>query len=205
MGGGWDQTPMAEVLANLQYDMSRNIATLEALKTSLEERYEEVAQVEKPATESKASSPRPVTDQIFIVHGHTREAESVARLLTQLGLKPIILHEQPNLGMTVIEKFERNADVGFAVVLLTPDDECTGADGKVAQRARQNVILELGYFVGKLGRSRICALKQGDVELPSDIFGLVWTPLDQNGGWRFLLAKELKAAGYPIDFNQLNS
>jgi predicted nucleotide-binding protein len=99
--------------------------------------------------------------RVFIVHGHASEAkESLARFLERVGLEPIILHEQPNSGRTIIEKFEVYADVGFAVVLLTPDDVGAPKDAptELKPRARQNVIAELGYFYGKLSRHRVCAL-----------------------------------------------
>jgi len=86
----------------------------------------------------------------------------VARFLLEVGLEPVILHEQANRGMTVVEKLQANANVGFAVVLLTPDDEGkSSTEGQLKPRARQNVILELGYFVGLLGRDRVCALRKG--------------------------------------------
>jgi len=139
--------------------------------------------------------------KVFIVHGHAEGArEAVARFLEQLGLEPIILHEQPNQGRTVIEKFEAHADVGFAIVLLTPDDEGGPAAGKRRPRARQNVILELGYFIGRLGRAQVCALKAGNLELPSDILGIAWTALDPAGAWKQRLAKELAVAGYHLDW-----
>jgi hypothetical protein len=144
----------------------------------------------------------PMTNKIFIVHGHGGEPrEAVARFLERLGFEPIILHEQANQGKTIIEKFEAHADVGFAVVLLTPDDVGGAAEGKQYRRARQNVILELGYFIGRLTRARVCAMKAGDLELPSDILGIVWTPFDP--GWKQALAKELQAAEYNIDWNEV--
>lgn len=111
----------------------------------------------------------------------------------------------PNKGRTTIEKFEHHADVGFAVVVLTPDDvgKLKDEDSAVLRpRARQNVIMELGYFIGRLTRRGVCALQVGDdIELPSDILGVVWTPFD--AGWKLALAKELKAAGYTIDWSAL--
>jgi predicted nucleotide-binding protein len=129
--------------------------------------------------------------------------ESVARFLEKLGLTPVILHEQPNAGKTVIEKFEAHSDVGFAVVLLTPDDLGGSASSpdKLNHRARQNVILELGYFIGKLGRAKVCALHKGGVEIPSDIHGVLYVPYDAGNGWRLSLASEIKAAGIAVDLN----
>lgn len=146
----------------------------------------------------------PLSNRVFVVHGHDEGArESVARFLEKMDFEAIILHEQANQGRTVIEKVEAHGDVGFAVVLLTPDDEgCT--KGKPSEpRARQNVLLELGYFIGRLGRERVCALKRGEVEVPSDFAGMVWVPMDSSNGWRFSLANELKAAGYTIDLNKV--
>jgi predicted nucleotide-binding protein len=161
-----------------------------------------------PSSSAPDSGPRgPYSTSIFVVHGHDAHArESVARLLEQLGLHAIILHEQPNQGRTIIEKFEDHADVGFAVVLLTGDDQGgpkDSASSALQARARQNVVFELGYFVGRLGRSRVAALYESGVELPSDISGVVYTPLDSAGMWRVKLCQELKAAGYTIDLNKL--
>lgn len=97
----------------------------------------------------------------------------VARFLDQLGFQPIILHEQANQGRTVMEKVEAHGQVDFAVVLLTPDDEGCAKGGTPEPRARQNVLLELGYFLGRLGRDKVCALKRGTVEIPSDFAGVV--------------------------------
>ena len=141
------------------------------------------------------------------MHGHDSLSKTeVARTLEKLGLEAIVLHEQPNEGKTIIEKFERDASqVGFAVVLLTPDDigyPKNKPDSKKA-RARQNVILELGYFCGVLGRSNVCVLFKGDTEMPSDYLGVVYVRMEDSGAWRFNLAKELKQAGVPVDLNNL--
>jgi hypothetical protein len=133
--------------------------------------------------------------KVFIVHGHDDAMrEAVARYVAAIGLDPIILAEQTNGGRTVIEKFEKNADVGYAIILLSPDDQHQGIG-----RARQNVILEWGYFIGRLGRAHVCALKKGNVELPSDILGMVWQEFDAGGAWKQRLAQELVEAGYSID------
>lgn len=145
--------------------------------------------------------------KVFVVHGHdTAVRESVARLLEKLELEVVILHEQPNRGQTVIEKLERHSDVSFAVIILTPDDVGASAmdDKALKKRARQNVILELGHFMGKLGRSRVCALYVEGVELPSDFHGVLYVLYDQVGSWRLKLAKEIEAAGIPLDFNLLS-
>lgn len=142
------------------------------------------------------------SNRVFIVHGHDEGArELVARFLDRLGLVPIILHEQANQGRTIIEKVEAHGDVAFAIVLLTPDDEGYRRGDAPAPRARQNVLLELGYFLGRLGRSKVCALRRGNVEIPSDFAGVVWESFDEGGGWKAKLARELEAAGHSIDWN----
>lgn len=144
----------------------------------------------------------PTSNKIFIVHGHDEAArEGLARFIEKLGLEAIILNEQPNQGRTVIEKFENaGSDVGFAVVLLTPDDVGNAATAASSvMRARQNVIFELGYFAGQLGRGRVCLLRKGSVEIPSDLFGVVYTEMDAAGGWKAGLARELRAAGIEFD------
>lgn len=204
---GRNDIPISRVHEYLAQSKADNIALLQQAIEGLEERLADL----KEANTSAASPAMPVaqarSNRVFIVHGHDNEAkEATARLLTRLGLEPIILHEQPNMGRTIIEKFEAEGNVGFAVALLTPDDVArVRADEKAAlrTRARQNVILELGYFVGKLGRSRVCALKRGDVEVPSDFGGVAYHPFDDSGAWKYLLAGELRAAGYGIDMNKI--
>lgn len=147
----------------------------------------------------------PKSKKIFIVHGHDGEArEAVARFVSTMGFTPIILHEQANRGRTVIEKVEANSDVGFAVVLLTPDDVGKAKNNEFLEpRVRQNVLLELGYFIGRLGREHVCALKRGEVEIPSDFAGIVWETMDTGPGWKHALGRELEAAGHDIDWNKV--
>lgn len=147
-----------------------------------------------------------VSKRVFLVHGHDEEAkQSVARRLEKLELEAIILHEQPSQGRTVIEKFEDYADVSLAVVLLTPDDMGAAKDDidNLRPRARQNVLFELGFFVGSLGRQRVCALHKGNVEIPSDFVGVLWVQMDPEDAWRLILAREMKAAGLDVDLNKL--
>jgi predicted nucleotide-binding protein len=101
-------------------------------------------------------------------------------------------------------RLEHHLDVAFAVILLTPDDIGGVAmdPPQLRSRARQNVVLELGLFIGALGRGRVCALHKGDLELPSDFDGVVYVPMDAAGGWRLLLAREMKQAGLAIDMNR---
>lgn len=143
--------------------------------------------------------------KVFIVHGHDEQArETVARFVEKLGLEAIILHEQPNAGRTIIEKFEDYSNVQFAIVLLTPDDVGKGSsETELNPRARQNVIFELGFFIGKLTRKNVCALYKEEVEILSDYQGVLYHPLDSGGGWKLALAKELKAAGFNIDMNRV--
>lgn len=135
-------------------------------------------------------------NDVFIVHGRDDGAkETVARFVEHLGIKPIILHEQPSQGGTIIEKIERYSDdVGFAIVLITPDD-VGGLEGEADDeqnpRPRQNVVFELGYFMGKLGRKRVCPLFKGNVENPSDIDGIVYIDMDSRGAWKAELQREM--------------
>jgi hypothetical protein len=148
----------------------------------------------------------PSSNKVFIVHGHDEAAlQGLARFLEKLGLEAIVLKEQPDQGRTIIEKFEASAsDVGYAVVLLTPDDVGSArSDLQQNIRARQNTLFELGYFAAKLGRGRVCLLRKGDVEIPSDLFGIVYTTLDASDGWKMNLMRELKAAGLEFDSNRM--
>ncbi len=147
--------------------------------------------------------------QIFLVHGHNEEMkQSVARLIEKLRLNPIILHEQPNKGRTIIQKFIDHSNVGFAIILISADDVGYGKTDKPENaklRARQNVILELGFFLGKLGVERVIALfeQTENFEIPSDYDGVLFIPYDPDGRWKFDLVKELKALNYDVDANSI--
>jgi predicted nucleotide-binding protein len=165
-----------------------------------------VSQLPPPAAKEPAAPEmaRSKNRRIFIVHGREDgPREAVARFLEGLGFEAVILNERANQGRAVIEKIEANSDVGFAVVLLTPDDEGALQGEALQSRARQNVLLELGYFIGKLGRKRVCTLKVGELEIPSDWRGVIDEPFDASGGWKQVLARELEAADYVIDWNEV--
>jgi predicted nucleotide-binding protein len=186
------------LLATFRENVYSQIATLESIMGRLN-LYSEPAKGPAVAPET---APADDKTKVFVVHGHDEGArEAVARFIRDLGFQPIILHERANEGRTVIEKVEAHGAVGFAVVLLTPDDEGCEKGGTPAPRARQNVVLELGYFIGRLGRNRVCALKRGDLEIPSDFGGVVYEPFDVAGAWKQKLGRELKAVGYAIDWN----
>ena len=192
-----------ECQQNFADGIPQTVSMLEGLIQRLEEKKLDLGVTQPVPPKEKVAD----NNNIFIVHGrHNESKEAVARFLECLGLNPIILHEKPNQGKTVIEKFETNAEVGFAVITLTADDvgalALNSSHEPLRPRARQNVIFELGYFVGRLNRARVCALYQEGVELPSDIHGIVYVPWDPGGSWKMSLIKELKAAGYNVDANK---
>jgi predicted nucleotide-binding protein len=146
-----------------------------------------------------------IGNRVFVVHGHDEISKAeVSRFLEKLGLEAVVLHEKSNRGKTIIEKIEAHSDVSFAVVLMTPDDIAYSKKNPRSRksRARQNVILELGYFVAKLGRERVAALKEGSVEEPSDFSGVIYIQLGGDS-WKTKLAKELKDAGLSINTDKL--
>ena len=149
-----------------------------------------------------------IGDEVFVVHGRDDGAkDAVALFIRDLDFKEIILEKKPNSGLTIIEKFEQHAsDAAFAIALLTPDDVGAlreEADNKLKSRARQNVILELGYFLGRLGRRKVCLLIKGQLENPSDLDGMLYVPMGNSDDWRIKVAKEMKQAGLPVDMNKL--
>lgn len=187
-----------------QRNINNAVALLKQAKRALEEDLADQAQAAQAESPGVADNPQPtLSRKVFIVHGHDEGArEMVARFLERLGFQSIILHEQANQGRTVIEKVEAHGEVGFAVVLLTPDDEGCARGATPEPRARQNVLLELGYFLGRLGRAKVCALKRGTLEIPSDFAGIVWESMDGDG-WKQALGRELQAAGHDIDWNKV--
>ena len=157
-------------------------------------------------SELKKEIPIYSNHKVFIVHGRdTLLRTQVENVLRALGLEPIILQEQANIGKTIIEKIEECTDVGFGIVLYTPCDEgrLKSEDGELKPRARQNVVLEHGYLMAKLGRERVCCLVSKNVEFPSDIQGIGYIPANDIDQWKYKIAKELKAAGFDIDMNKL--
>ena len=175
-------------------------SVLESMIDEINEYWEET-EVDRVVVES-TNHPENQYD-VFVIHGRDNEIkETVARFLGVLHLNPIILHEQPSQGRTIIEKFEDHAQAAFAVALLTPDDVggLESERGELNRRARQNVIFEFGYFVGRIGRERVCAITKGDVELPSDYDGVVYVPIEDTG-WKLTLVREMKAAGLDVDAN----
>ena len=176
--------------------------TKDVFKDYLIEIKEEMLVKDKESkVDAQTDSSRPKNRE-FVVHGHDEALkEKVARLLEKQGLEAIILSEQANKGKTIIEKFEENSDVGAAICLFTGDD--IGKEKSEAvekQRARQNVVYEAGYFMGKLGRERVIMLVDEGVELPSDLQGVVYTDSES---WKTEVLQELQSIGYEIDFNKL--
>jgi predicted nucleotide-binding protein len=161
-------------------------------------------QASPPKAATKAA-PTNLTD-VFVVHGHDHGMkETVARFLAKLGLNPIILHEQPDEGKTIIEKFEKHAEVSFAVAIFSRDDlgvavnaipKTEPIEKMLRPRARQNVVLEFGYFMGALGRENVRAIVEDGVETR-----VLYIPFDAADGWRLRLVKEIKSAGLDIDAN----
>jgi predicted nucleotide-binding protein len=161
-----------------------------------------------PISKSTESS-RFTTKKVFVVHGHDEVAKTNLEIfLREIGLEPVVLHGQADEGLTIIEKFEKHSDVGYAFILLTPDEisyvktEESKEDNtrKKEFRARPNVIFEFGYFVGKLGRSRVCCLSTGDVSLPSDVSGVIYKKFTKSiEEVAYSIMKDLKASAYEID------
>jgi predicted nucleotide-binding protein len=166
----------------------------------------------KPSKSGPVTPKQPTAEagpdrRVFIVYGHdTRSRELLELVLRRMGLEPIILANVPATGDTIIEKLEHylkeHGNVGFACVLLTPDDQGhkAGKPEEIKYRARQNVILELGMVLARLGRGRVVILTKESVEHPSDIAGLIYRTfkerVDEVSGTLF---KDLEAAGYRPD------
>lgn len=174
-------TPPSSFINAYKKDMKITLRELEILLEEEMEDYDTPAITEKKQTK-----------KVFIVHGRDNSKKyELSGFLYEQGLTPIILHEQVNNGQTIIEKIESNSDVACAIILLTPDDEgrLKASENNLKTRARQNVIFEAGYFMGKLGRNRTILLS-GVEETMSDIDGIVY--LDINN-YKSALLQELKA------------
>lgn len=185
-------TPDSDFISACKSGLENSIAIF---KTYLEE-------MEEPTEIKRNERNNFDTSKVFIVHGHDGKLkQEVARLIEKQGIQAIILSEQANSGRTIIEKFEDYSDVGGAICLFTSDDlgkEKTEIDLKF--RARQNVVFEAGYFIGKLGRNHVVIIVDDEIEIPNDLAGVVYT---NSNNWKVDLCKELKAMGFNVDFNKL--
>lgn len=186
-----DGEPCAAFIDSLKFDVQNGEFEAQAAPVEL--------------AESKSAKSGAKSKRVFVVHGHDDLLKTkTARFIERLGYEAVILHEQASRGMTIIEKIEAHTDVSFAIVLYSPDDQGNTAaaaeKGELIPRARQNVVFEHGYLMAKLSRAHVVPLVSGNVELPSDISGMVHV-YDTN--WQFEIAKEMKAAGYEVDFNRL--
>jgi predicted nucleotide-binding protein len=158
-----------------------------------------------------AAGKRSFSRRVFVIHGHDQALKNeVARFLERLQFKPVILHEQPDKGRAILSKLRTELDdIGYAFALLTPDDLASPVSKPKPQtkRARQNVVFEHGMLIGLLGADRVCAIVKGNIEIPSDLSGVLFKSLGQCGSLDSIaldLVKELKAAGYEVDANRLS-
>ena len=192
---GWGVPDLDYLVVEYKRDMVGSIKSLEGIR----DRLELFSELDPPE--------RTFGDKIFIVHGHDETAKhKIARFISDLDLSATILDEQPSRGQTIIDKFEEHAnEAGFAIVLLTADDVGAPKNKKdePKPRARQNVIMELGYFLCGLGRDRVRILYEKGVELPSDIHGIIYVQMDERGAWKLELAQEMASIGMTVDMNKL--
>jgi predicted nucleotide-binding protein len=200
----YSKTGPGEIRQGVEDGRQDAIAVLSAEVASLQEALEHSRSSDTPTRGEDPKSAVPASNDVFIIHGRDDKAKvEVARLVERAGLKAIILHEQANSGRTIIEKFEGHGGaVGFAIAVMTPDDVGGLPDKELYPRARQNVIGEMFWFAGRLGRDRVCALKKGDLEMPSDFAGVGYTDMDDRGAWKAELLRELAAAGYTVDWGK---
>jgi len=200
---------LGDKIADTYKDIDSKIHRLDSISERLElipldERINNVDQYSAEPLDSKQAKSK----KVFVVHGRDEVSKTNLEVfLHEIGLEPVVLHRQADEGMTIIEKFEKHSDVGYAFILLTPDEvaylasEGTRPDDERNKeyRARPNVIFEFGYFVGKLGRSRVCCLHTGHTTLPSDVSGMVYKRFDKNvEEIAYSIIKDLKASGYTL-------
>ena len=201
-----DEPSLGEKIADLYENIDSKIHRIDSIIERLE--LIPLSQPLQSVAETRQQSTVQRSKKVFVVHGRDEIAKtSLEVFLHEIGLEPIVLHRQADEGMTIIEKFEKHSDVGYAFILLTPDEiaymasEETIADEvrHKENRARPNVIFEFGYFVGKLGRSRVCCLYTGNVTLPSDVSGMIYKRYENSiEEVAYGVIKDLKASGYTV-------
>ncbi len=196
----WDAPPEAHMRKHIQEWERKRPQLLNTFTTILEDCQLSVTPKDIQPSNFEESRGR----RVFIVHGHNSILkQQVADFLRKLGFEAIILHEQADGGRTIIEKFLAHADkVDFAVILATGDDlgsRKTDESSAARLRARQNVILEMGFFIARLGRERVFVLRERDVEMPSDFDGVLYTLYEADNDWQANLVRELRYVGYTIE------
>lgn len=199
---------LGEMIADLHKDIESKIHRLDSIGDRLELIPLSAQLHPTNSLAADGVSSRNKSNRVFVVHGHDEVSKTNLEVfLREIGLAPVVLHRQADEGMTIIEKFEKHSDVGYAFILLTPDEIAyLAADEKEPEtkrrkerRARPNVIFEFGYFVGKLGRSRVCCLYTGEVALPSDISGMIYKKFNSSvEEVAYGIIKDLKAQGYTV-------
>jgi predicted nucleotide-binding protein len=200
---------LGEKIADTYKDIDKKIHRLDSISERLElipldETLKDIGQLSKESFDLKTSK----SNKVFVVHGKDEISKTNLEVfLHEIGLEPVVLHRQADEGMTIIEKFEKHSDVGYAFILLTPDevaylaseDTLSDDDRNKEYRARPNVIFEFGYFIGKLGRSRVCCLHTGHTTLPSDVSGIVYKRFEKSvEEIAYSIIKDLKASGYTL-------
>lgn len=199
---------LGEKIADVYKDVDKKIHRLDSIIERLELIPLSMAAQSAVPVQQEALPSQPRTKKVFVVHGRDEVAKtSLEVFLHEIGLEPVVLHRQADEGMTIIEKFEKHSEVGYAFILLTPDEVAylaaeeskPDAERQKEFRARPNVIFEFGYFVGKLGRSRVCCLYTGNVSLPSDVSGMIYKRYEKSiEEVAYSVIKDLKASGYAI-------
>lgn len=198
---------LGEMITGIYKNIDKKMHRLDSIVERLELiPISEADKAELPTQQVTSAQSR--TKKVFVVHGRDESAKTNLEIfLHEVGLEPVVLHRQADEGLTIIEKFEKHSDVGYAFILLTPDEIAYLAveDSKLENernkefRARPNVIFEFGYFVGKLGRSRVCCLYTGNVTLPSDVSGMIYKRYENSiEEVAYSITKDLKASGYSI-------
>ena len=203
--------PFSDKLDWYRNGMDSSINSLKGICDCLK-LYDEPSDMPQHTSGNEGVSDKPQStfdNKVFIIHGRDDGVKGdVALFVRDLGLKEIILDRQPNSGLiAILDKFEREAKkADFAIALLTPDDVGAlkdEADDQLKPRARQNVIFELGYFISRLGRKKVCLLLTGKLENPSDLDGILYVSMNSRKGWQLELGIEMKQAGLPVDLNKL--
>jgi len=205
LGGGPSRS---EQIRDLNDDIEKKLQRLSSIKQRLELIPHAPSIQASISADSDTPQKQSLSKKVFVVHGHDEVAKTNLEIfLGEIGLTPIVMHRQADEGLTLIEKFEKHSDVGYAFILLTPDevayfakeDALPDEERRKELRARPNVVFEFGYFVGKLGRSRTCCLYTGDVALPSDVSGMIYKKYNSSiEEVAYGIIKDLKAVGYQL-------
>lgn len=188
----------------LEKELSKWEDELKEKEDEIDQREKEIQKKEEE--QEKKRKEEKLGNDILVVHSHDDEAKDMTLgFIDELGLNPIILRDTPDSGTELFDRFEDHKNIGFAIVVLNPDDigETKIERCELRHRVNQSLIFELGFLVGKLGWNRVCALYEEGIDIPASNEGIIYVQMDKEGKWKKTIAREIKTAELEVEADKI--